>query len=234
MKRFQIWVVALVAFTCLLPGIGVAGAWLRDREQGFASTYVTLRQPQSSLDDALGLPSWEGKFFAEYGLRDWVTVGVDGFETGYTYGHLLGFARFPVLPRDRSTKWSLELSVGAAHDEFGEWQPKGKVTTSLGRNYAFWSLSGWWNLDFSSEMQETSAAPLHRAEATIGLKPSKRVGGLLKSEIASLQRDPVIWAITPMVSYHAPNGRTWLLGVEYRSVKSLSSTGIKAEMWWNF
>ena len=212
-----------------------AGAWMRGEGEGFALAYTTLRQSQATAADAATLPSWDAKLYLEYGVRSWLTLGVDAFETGGSYGQVLGFARLPISRPDARLKLAGEVALGQYHDAEGVWRGMSKLTLSAGHGVNFdWTGQGWWALDAAVENRPTQNDPLYKLDATLGAAPWQRLRPVIKIETAYLPGDPFIWGVTPGVLISGRNGLTWAVGVDYRSVAGLQAGGLRFETWWAF
>jgi hypothetical protein len=180
------------------------------------------------------LPWWDGKLLVEYGLMPWLTVGLDGYEAGYTYGHVIGFARVPLAPAHWKTRVAGEIGFGQYHDAQGQWQNMAKATLSAGRGGTTRWGNGWAAADLAIEHRPSQRSALFKVDATVGLSSGPKLRPLLKLETGYMSGDPLIWAVTPAIMIPLPEGRTWVMGVEQRSVSNLTATGLKIELWWDF
>lgn len=229
-----VWAAVLGAL--LLPASGLAGAWMREPGTGFSTISGTFRTEQETARDAAILPSWDGKYYAEYGVKPWLTLGVDAYETGYTYGHVLIFGRVPLSPQKWRLKLAAEIGAGQYHDAAGSWFTMKKFTLSAGQGFEFnWSGTGWWAVDAILEQRPALLNDTtYKLEGTFGISPWERFNPMLKIETGHVPGDPLIWSITPFIRVPGKDGRVWLAGVEHRSVAGLSATGLKLETWWTF
>lgn len=225
----------------LTPLTAEAGAWLREKGEGFGILSGTFRTAQTTVRDAAVLPQWDGKYYVEYGLMPWLTLGVDAYEAGYTYGHVLLFARLPLSPKDWRLKVAAELGAGQYHDAAAEWNTMTKLALSVGQGFELdWSGPGWWAVDAIFETRQEAFSPnIYKLEGTAGITPWTWGNPMIKLETGHVPGDPLIWSVTPSLRFPGKkipdkNDRSWVAGIEYRSVAGLTATGLKLETWWQF
>ena len=153
-----------------------AGAWLREKGKGFASTSV-----QTTEDNGSSV-----SFYMEYGLRDNVTIGADiTYDTeilNYVAGADIAaqsiadipigsgvlFARFPLGPVDQTNKWAFHLGIGARYFE-AEFLRAAELGLSWGRGIRIGDKYGWVNVDTSYNDAEAPAETRIKLDGTIGL-----------------------------------------------------------------
>lgn len=200
-----------------------AGAWLRELDTAFLSVGATIRHHGD-------LWRTENSLYAEYGLRQRLTLGMDINETAGLSGHVLVFARVPVGPVQRHTKMALELGVGGHHRQ-GQWQSMLKSSISVGRGFESRWGAGWFNVDAAVELRRPNRKPTYKLDATLGL-PSvrlsarRRIRPLLQFETTYASGKPLIWSIIPGVLIDGRNASTWLIGLE-RKTAGQSNLGLK-------
>ncbi|UWQ90636.1 hypothetical protein QEZ52_17630 [Aliisedimentitalea scapharcae] len=203
-----------------------AGAWMRDRGTGFIATSSTLRQ----FPDYLG---HETSVYAEYGLAQKLTVGLDYNQGSFSSGHAMLFARVPLgKPRTRY-RFSAELGLGLYF--FGGFREQmQKLTLSYGRNLETRFGHGWLAIDLASEFRQGLPGPTIKLDTTIGLSGTKRLQPMLQIETSRPAIGPVNWAVIPSIRYRTKNNISWVIGAERKSVGNHKSIGVKLAFWKEF
>ena len=83
-----------------------AGAWLREKGDGFYSVSNTFR----SFSDRMGQ---ENGLYLEYGLTPKLTFGFDLNQGDSNSGHGAVFVRFPLGKAPGKNRFAMELALGA-------------------------------------------------------------------------------------------------------------------------
>lgn len=207
----------------VLASSAQAGAWLRDKGTGFASTSGTLRQYQ-------GLMTQETGVFIEYGLAKRLTVGLDYNQGSTAAGHALFFARVPLgKPRERY-RFSAELGLGMHF--VGNFQGQMyKVTLSYGRSLSTRFGSGWLALDLASEHRQGLPGPTIKLDSTLGLTGERRVQPMLQIETSRPAVGGTNWAVIPSIRIRGKKKLTWVIGAEQKSAGGNKSIGLKLSLW---
>ncbi|MEC3861936.1 hypothetical protein VK792_11635 [Mesobacterium sp. TK19101] len=150
----------LIGMLCLLAGSLQAGAWPRDRGTGFASLAGRLTWPGdlSSARPELGYQT----AYAEYGLTDRLTGGLDLGRSVSGDLKLIGFLRYPLRERG-NWRSAVELGVGQIDGE-----PVLRPGLSLGRGTRNAHGYGWLSVDTVAEYGLRSKAIDWKLDATHG------------------------------------------------------------------
>jgi len=218
-------VLALIFVLASAP-VAEAGAWLRAKNNGFASTSVSTNA-ENELSTS---------FYGEYGLSDRFTLGADisyGVDrTFFQQGSGILFVRFPLVPTDRTHKWAAHVGVGTRYLQ-GYFLPAAEVGLSWGRGIQWRDKYGWVNIDSSYNTPQSPADDRIKVDATLGLGLTKqfkvmlqvfntREGGQTFSQIAP----SVLWA---------PGGgsTTFQLSTEI-PIAGGGETAFKVGMWIDF
>lgn len=156
-----------------------AGAWLRAKGTGFASTSV-----QTTENDGSSV-----SLYFEYGLADNVTLGADIHYDSDLMRYLSGadlaeldietpddvpkgdgvfFLRFPLSRDDAKNKWAFHVGLGARYFE-AEILKAAEVGLSWGRGIKIGERYGWVNVDTSYNEAESPGRTRIKADGTIGL-----------------------------------------------------------------
>jgi len=91
----------------LLAGQALAGPWPREKGRTFLAVAGFAEAPETG-QSVTGYAT----VYAEYGLTDTVTVGLDLGSDEDATEKIIGFLRVPLIPADRSLKFALELGAG--------------------------------------------------------------------------------------------------------------------------
>lgn len=217
-----------LSWPVLAPRDVWAGAWLLPEGEGFFSNSGTVRQGDTA---ALA----EGSIHAAYGLRPWLTLGVDVFERPVTAGHALIFLRLPLGRTDRRNRVAIELGLGAHHDLQG-WAPMQRLGLSWGRSLGPVegpARPGWLSVDLTRDHLGGDPLPLYKLDSTLSLWSRGRFQPILQAELAGGPGRDLGWAITPGLLFTDAKDRTWHLGVE-RRFAGTGTLGLKLGLWLRF
>ena len=164
-----------VLLLLLVPGLmsgaqTQAGPWPRGEKNVFLSAHGNVEIP----DNLLVLRQY-ATLYAEYGLTDTITLGVDysGGELGTEKAIL--FVRIPVAHGDRPLKFSAELGIGLIDD-----QTALRPGVSVGRGVTLFKRNGWLTLDTRAIMPTGDGLSRIEADFTFGLSVSKRFKVILQ------------------------------------------------------
>lgn len=214
---------ALVVTMATAPAVN-AGAWLRSKGAGFGSVSATSRGG-AAIDGV----QTDISVFAEYGLAERLTLGLDVFERPGTGGHVLLFSRLPLVTGDGPNRLALELGIGGHHDK-GNWDPMYKAALAFGRGLRD---QGWLAADLAVEVRTGQTDPLFKFDVTYGFPGQYRFRPMVQLETAYADGFGFGWAVIPSLIYTDQNSRRWVMGLEARSAKT-HSFGVKLGIWQNF
>ena len=219
----------LVAVTiCLVAAQPAgAGAWLRGEGQSFLAVSTIGRST-----DGRTLSETETALYAEHGLTPRLTLGADINDRYGLSGHALLFARLPLGPTDRASKWALELGTGGHHQQ-GHWGSLYKATLAYGYSFETARGFGWLGIETALEMRSGLDSPVHKLDATLGLPLRPGLQALLQVETSYVSGQRFAYAITPGVILGRHGTRRWHLGIEHRRADR-RSTGVKLALWLDF
>ena len=203
-----------------------AGAWLRAKGTGFASTTSTVRQFSDQI--------WqETSVYIEYGLGKRLTMGVDYNQGSTTSGHALLFARIPLGKPNHKYRFSAELGLGMHY--LGYFQGKmHKLTLSYGRSVTTRFGPGWLAIDLASEQRQGLPGPTIKLDTTFGLTGERRLQPMIQIETSQPAIGPINWAIIPSIRIRGKKKRTWVIGAERKSTGGFSSIGVRLAFWHEF
>lgn len=148
----------------------LAGPWPREKGETFLS-YSIETDFERGLTDGSGL---FGSLYAEHGLTDRLTLGIDvsGDDADFTKG--IAFLRWPVGPTDRTTRIAAEFGIGLARDSFAL-----RPGLSVGRGLRAGDMPGWLSID-SRTVFIDSFDGLLETDVTLGLTPTPKTKLILQ------------------------------------------------------
>jgi hypothetical protein len=172
---------AILSLVIFAPA-AVAGPWPRAKGE----TFLSLSVEQGSDTDYFSL-------YAEYGLRENLTLGLDLGATSRDPKKAIAFARWPVGDSESPLRMAAQIGVGYAE----RWRtppfklvitgggplpplpaarpkmrPVLQTGFALGRSIKWAGLEGWTTLDTRAEIDDDLATH-YMADATLGLKTTK-------------------------------------------------------------
>jgi len=212
-----------ICMTAACPA--AAGAWLREKGHGFTSASVTLYRFQGAYD-------YKTTAYAEWGMAERLTLGIDINEQPGLAGHALIFARYPLWDLGTKGRFAAELGLGA-HHWLGDWAPMGKLTLSYGKGLETRWGNGWLAVDTGWERRSGTKTNIFKLDMTAGLSTARRIDPMLQVETAYVPGHPLFWTITPSLLIEGSKRRTWVLGLERKSDLP-GSLNIKFSLWREF
>ncbi|MHA6263498.1 hypothetical protein ACXYMO_09860 [Arenibacterium sp. CAU 1754] len=206
-----------------------AGGWMRETGQFFLSTGNTLRKTPESLAS-------NTEIYGEYGLKPRLTLGVAINDTSATYGHVIGFLRFPLGNLDKPHSMSLELGAGS-HYRIGQWHAMFKSTLAYGRGFERRWGHGWMNIEATLERRLGEARPIYKLDTTIGQSSGARLRPMFKLGASHISGQPLSVTGSAHLMFDTKGKKkktsTWVLGIE-RKTGAVPATGIGFEVWRKF
>jgi len=152
-----------IVLLCWLASGAVAGAWLRETGTAFLSLSGEVTEP-----DDFGIYRQDYSLYAEYGLAERLTIGVDAGHDMLTMSKGIVFARLPLGRADRTVKLAVELGAGQVGDDTAL-----RPGLSIGRGIELWDWNGWLNADGRAVLAGGGAMTLE-SDLTFGLSVTDR------------------------------------------------------------
>jgi hypothetical protein len=158
-----------------------AGAWPRERGEAFLSFGQQASTGATTLLGAVAdIRSWSS-VYAEYGLSERLTVGLDaglGQGQDQRVEAVLAFARLPVWSPG-AHRVAADLGVGTIAITDEERQTRLRLGLAWGRGIGEgtrrWTRAGGWlGIDASAELRQPAGEVALKADFTAGLKPGER------------------------------------------------------------
>lgn len=213
----------LICAVCAPPAM--AGAWLREHKDVFLSFGTTIR------GNMYMLPEYETKLYAEYGLLPRLTLGLDLNDIREKSAHALAFARLPLGPADRKSRYAVELGFGK-HRYQEQWAPMYKLALAFGRGFESRWGNGWIGAELAYEVRTALPDPALKLDLAAGLSSGWRLRPLLKLETLYMPDQPFSYALTPGIMFDVGKS-TWVLGIEGRSTTT-ETIGLTFNIWRSF
>jgi hypothetical protein len=233
-------VLALILVFASAPTVE-AGAWLREKGKGFASSSL------QTTDDA----GTSGSFYVEYGLSEGMTVGLDAtYDTDlatyitdrttvilnedgtFPQGSAIVFLRFPLGPTDQANKWAYHIGVGVRYEN-AELAKAAEVGLSWGRGIQWRDRYGWVGVDASYNRAEEPARDRIKLDATVGLGITKRLKGMLQM-FNTIEDGETYSKIAPSLLVSLGKGSTTLQLSSEIPVSGGGDPSIKIGLWYEF
>ncbi|MGH1355230.1 MAG: hypothetical protein ACRBBS_09140 [Thalassovita sp.] len=132
---------------------------MRDKGGWFSATSNTWSQDGS----------YYNAYYAEYGLWDWMTVGVDSGITSAGAISALFFTRVPIWQSDKGHRIAFEVGGGKSAG-----RPISRTGLSYGRGLTTRFGGGWMAVDALALVDLWSGIASYKVDSTIGLSPSDK------------------------------------------------------------
>lgn len=203
-----------------------AGAWPREKGSGFVSSDVRLSWPMELL--SLEPTGKYYTLYAEYGLTDRLTLGMDLGRSVSGDGKSVVFLRLPLRRDAAKFKIALELGLGQI-----DGQTVVRPGLALGRSWSLWSLSGWLALDSLAEVQTETGKTDLKIDLTMGLNTDNGRKYIVQFQAgAPALFDPFL-RVAPSVVMPFGKNRHIEIGGTY-GLTGDASFGVKLGVWQTF
>lgn len=213
----------LIFLLLLMAGPLQAGPWLREKGAGFLS-FSTIQKKAERLTDPLAYMS----LYAEYGLRESLTLGLDlgGDDLG-KYKAIL-FALRPIRTLGDQTRLTAEFGLGVVNDNFVL-----RPGVALGRGFQTFGKPGWLSLEMRAEMTPELKSFELGTDLTLGLSPWERGKVIFQVQSGGTMADPDYLRVAPSFVYEIKPGRHLEIGAT-AGLKNTEKYGIKLGVWRSF
>ncbi len=215
----------VIVYFCMMLAAGpvLAGAWAREKGQLFTSQGGNFL-----LSDGAELPvHYDPTYYAEYGLTDLLTIGVDyhtadrgRIDTAFV------FARFPLGEIDGPDRYAASLAFGARVDEYRPLEHLLRGGFAWGRGLD----SGWLAIDSSATYGTEERVFRPKVDFTWGHHLTDRWTTSVQLQTGQGFNDDYYAKINPSISYG--------INEEYRisigAVRALTGDGggaLKLDVW---
>lgn len=226
----------------ILAGPAGAGAWPREKGTAFVSvSHAASTGTRTLLTPMMTISNYTG-LYAEYGLTERLTLGLDaGFggepesieADAYEVRAAAVFLRHPLWSDDSGHRTALQLGFGTLRDSSDGDQTR--IIPALAWGYGFESRfgGGWMGIDASAEFRRPSGDTVWKADATFGLKPTEAWMGILQIQ-SGLYPDaaPLVRIAPSVVRRLGPRLSVQLGG--FAGIEGDDSLGGKLALWLTF
>lgn len=242
MKRVVHFVLLCAGLATPCPALA-GSAWPRGQNHAFASVswsswgdlmgyYESL---QETFVEAPQLKTTEElTFYAEYGLTDRLTAGLDSHrrpEDGS--GANIWYLRANIGPSDWWSQYAVELGVGRGQDYLGESDTLWRVAGLYGRGFTGFGLDGWVNIDARVEALPGTEDMLYKVDSTFGIKPDDKRLLYLELQTGKIGDNPGFTRVVP--TYVRKLGQHLSLeGALLYGIDNDESVGAKIGVWTEF
>ncbi|SEP77813.1 hypothetical protein [Thalassovita taeanensis] len=211
----------LVLILCLLPPPGWAGAWLRDKGQGFSAATLNVNRTDAGLSHYAGT-------YVEYGLTTRITLGVDAGRGVSGDSKTIAFLRRPLRAPKGNHRFAVELGLGEIAG-----QPVLRPGLSYGLGFDGRFGSGWLSVDTVAEWHARSGRVDVKADLTLGLSPTPKLKAMMQLQTGKSMTEPAFLRLVPSVAYRL--GERWHLeaGLSHTVIGD-RETGMKFGLWCDF
>ncbi|MGB7318081.1 MAG: hypothetical protein WBC85_08960 [Planktotalea sp.] len=171
----------LVVFLCLMAAQAFAGAWPRGKGNAFISSSASLTWPKGR---AFEYPDIYGSGYAEYGLSQRVTLGLDlGSSDATRQSRLkaIGFLRYTLSDPNARHQFAMDIGAGK---HLGE--NVIRLGASYGTGIQLFSRPGWVAFDAHTLINPNMKTATSSVDATMGLNLEHgKLIGLLSAHVPS-------------------------------------------------
>lgn len=221
----RLFALAFVIFWASVQ-VTLAGPWLREKGKGF---YAGSANATKAKDTS-------GSLYAEYGLRNTVTIGADLFygidRTLQQSGSGILFARFPLSAPDATHKWAWHAGIGA-RSQNTVIAPAIEAGLSWGRGIKLGERYGWTVVDSSINIPGSTLETRIKLDGTVGLGFTDHFKGMMQV-FNTYQEDELFTKAAPSLLFLPGKGNyTFQIGAEI-PVRGGGDTEFKIGVWREF
>jgi hypothetical protein len=218
----RLWPGLGIVLLCFLASPVLAGAWQREKGRWFMSTSASFTTGE------YGYLGYYGAYYAEYGLTDRLTLGVDAgvSETGATT--VLFFTRRPLWQGKNGGRLALEIASGTSGG-----MPVIRPGLSWGRGLQTKFGPGWFAIDATMPTNMTTGLATYKVDTTVGVTLSDRWKAILQFQADLSPGLSQSVKVAPSVVIRVNKLFQFELGVSQSLIGS-RQTGLKLGIWVDF
>lgn len=220
--------IAALALVIFVGGAqqSLAGAWPRTKGTGFAANSITATESKD----------FTGTLYAEYGLTDRLTLGLDVTGEIDPFGVITGdgtlFLRWPLSAPDATNKWAMHFGLGARYQDL-LFLPSAEVALAWGRGIQWGRRYGWLAVDASYNVAKSPALATTKIDATFGMGLGETTKGMLQF-FSTREGDDFTVKLAPSLLY-SPKSAPYTLQVGFEvPVNYEDDTALKLGLWFDF
>ncbi len=205
-----------------LASDAMSGAWLREKGAVFLSLSGEVKEP-----DEYGFFRQDYSLYAEYGLAERLTLGVDAGHDMLRMSKAFVFARMPLGRAERAVKLAVELGAGEANGDTAL-----RPGLSVGRGIALWGLGGWLNADGRAVLAGEGAMTLE-SDLTFGLSVTDRSKVILQLQAGQPETGDAYATFAPSFVYETRPGAHLEIGLT-QPLRGGDLRGVTFGLWRSF
>ncbi|MEI4231973.1 hypothetical protein [Roseovarius sp. D22-M7] len=209
---------AVVLLLWLAP-VAEAGAWLREKGTAFVELSGRVTEP-----DEYGFYGLDAGLYAEYGLAERLTLGLDAGHDTLRVSKAVVFMRLPLGRETRQTKLAVELGAGEVGEETAL-----RPGLSVGRGITLWDRGGWLNADGRMVLAGSGAMTLE-TDLTFGLSITKRAKIILQLQAGQPDTGDGYAKFAPSFVYETKPGTHLEIGLT-QPLTGSDRRGLSLDLW---
>lgn len=199
----------------------MAGAWLRETGTAFVELSSQITEP-----DEYGVYSVDAGVYAEYGVNERLTLGVDAGHDMLRVSKALVFIRLPLGTETRETKLAMEFGMGQVGDETAL-----RPGLSIGRGVQLWDRDGWLNAD--GRVVLAGGAKNLETDLTFGLSVTGRAKVIVQLQAGHPEGGDAYAKFAPSFVYETKPGTHLEIGV-MQPLAGDDRRALSLDMWRTF
>jgi hypothetical protein len=232
----------IAAGLCVAALPALAGPWARGEGDVFLSFTLTGQEERAAIAAGLIAPEPSFSAYAEYGLGNGLTAGLD-LGWGEDTRMATAFLRRTFTPPDAT--WQVALDAGAGmRDVDGQGSvPLVRLGASLGRGIGDWETTlagiglghdgGWISLDAAALLDAYGGEAIWQAELTIGAEIGDRTRGILALKAEEWPGADMMVTVRPSVVVSLGGGTAIQAGLVTR-LRGSDAFGATLSLWREF
>jgi hypothetical protein len=196
----------------------MAGAWLRQAGTAFVELSGQVTEP-----DEYGFYGLDAGLYAEYGVNERLTLGVDAGHDMLRVSKALVFIRLPLGGEARKTKLAMEFGAGQIGEETAL-----RPGLSVGRGIRLWDRNGWLNAD--GRVVLAGGTRTLETDLTFGLSVTGRAKVILQLQAGQPDTGTGYAKFAPSFVYETKPGTHLEIGVT-QPLAGDDRRGLSLDLW---
>lgn len=192
-SMMRLFWVCLCVIGCATGALG--GAWAREEGQLFVSSATNLWVSDGT---EIGM-YYDPTFYAEYGLTDRVTLGIDYYGSNRDMVHTgFVFARFPLGDTAGRDRFAAGFALGGKTDLQSPTHPLLRADLAWGRGLD----NGWLAIDASATYSREDQAFRSKTDFTWGFNLTDRWTGIVQLQTSENDDGVTTFRLSPTIMYN--------------------------------
>lgn len=207
----------------LMAGQAYAGPWPRGKGKVFYSAHINGEYAEDT-----GLLSQFGTLYAEYGLTEKITLGVDYSGSEIRTDKAVAFVRIPLFGTERRFRYAAELGVGLVDGDMAL-----RPGFSIGKGVSLGKRNGWMTLDTRIVLKDGPNDMRVESDFTFGLNLGERSKLIAQLQAGLEPKGSDYVKFAPSYVFERKPGHFWELGL-VADITGGSVYGAKLGIWREF